>query len=81
MHSFLQVLSSGLVLCQLGWAAPSLGLQPLEARQSENCNTASNRACWVEGSFDINTDYEVSTPLTGVTREVSLHSHHSALIT
>nr|1GW0_A Chain A, LACCASE-1 [Melanocarpus albomyces]1GW0_B Chain B, LACCASE-1 [Melanocarpus albomyces]2IH8_A Chain A, Laccase-1 [Melanocarpus albomyces]2IH8_B Chain B, Laccase-1 [Melanocarpus albomyces]2IH9_A Chain A, Laccase-1 [Melanocarpus albomyces]2IH9_B Chain B, Laccase-1 [Melanocarpus albomyces]3FU7_B Chain B, Laccase-1 [Melanocarpus albomyces]3FU9_A Chain A, Laccase-1 [Melanocarpus albomyces]3FU9_B Chain B, Laccase-1 [Melanocarpus albomyces]3QPK_A Chain A, Laccase-1 [Melanocarpus albomyce len=31
------------------------------------CNTPSNRACWSDG-FDINTDYEVSTPDTGVTQ-------------
>lgn len=34
------------------------------------CNTPSNRACWSDG-FDINTDYEVSTPDTGVTQSVS----------
>jgi hypothetical protein len=34
------------------------------------CNTPSNRACWTSG-FNINTDYEVSTPTTGVTRSVS----------
>nr|3PPS_A Chain A, Laccase [Canariomyces arenarius]3PPS_B Chain B, Laccase [Canariomyces arenarius]3PPS_C Chain C, Laccase [Canariomyces arenarius]3PPS_D Chain D, Laccase [Canariomyces arenarius] len=42
-------------------------LQVLEARQSgPTCNTPSNRACWTNG-FDINTDYEVSTPNTGRT--------------
>lgn len=70
MHSMLGVLVSGLALFQWVLAAPSL-LQPLEARQSENCNTASNRACWISGSYDINTDYEAKTPLTGNTREVS----------
>lgn len=79
MLSFLQVLSSGLVLCQLGWTAPSL-LAPIEARDTQNCNTATNRACWVSGSFDINTDYEVSTPLTGVTREVSSSSRDVACV-
>lgn len=33
------------------------------------CNTPSNRACWSPG-FDINTDYEVNTPFTGVTQAV-----------
>jgi hypothetical protein len=46
-------------------------LQVLEARQSgPTCNTPSNRACWTNG-FDINTDYEVSTPNTGRTVAVS----------
>jgi len=35
-----------------------------------SCNTPSNRACWSEG-FDINTDYEVETPDTGVVRHVT----------
>ncbi|KAK4145141.1 laccase [Dichotomopilus funicola] len=39
------------------------GLAP---RQS-SCNTPSNRACWSNG-FDINTDYEVKSPDTGVVR-------------
>lgn len=37
---------------------------------SESCNTPSNRACWSPG-FDIETDYEVEIPHTGVTRRVS----------
>jgi hypothetical protein len=55
-------------------------LVPLEQRQDAalgarqaSCNTPSNRACWSDG-FDINTDYETSTPDTGVTRTVSLIS-------
>jgi hypothetical protein len=40
-------------------------------RRAPTCNTASNRACWTTG-FDINTDYEVNTPTTGVTRPVNL---------
>lgn len=41
------------------------GLAP---RQS-SCNTPSNRACWSNG-YDINTDYEVNSPDTGVVRPV-----------
>jgi len=33
------------------------------------CNTPSNRACWTS-TTNINTDYEVTTPFTGVTRTV-----------
>lgn len=43
----------------------------IEARQTEDCNTATDRACWISGSYDINTDYELQTPLTGNVREVS----------
>ncbi|KAK3306164.1 laccase-1 [Chaetomium strumarium] len=45
----------------------------LRARQatSASCNTPSNRACWSNG-FNINTDYETSTPNTGVTRKYTL---------
>ncbi|KAK4249145.1 extracellular laccase [Corynascus novoguineensis] len=39
--------------------------------RQESCNTPSNRACWSEG-FDINTDYEVETPDTGVVRHYNL---------
>ncbi|KAK4225831.1 laccase [Podospora fimiseda] len=45
----------------------------LEARQAitpPSCHTASNRACW--GSFNINTDYEVAGPNTGVVRSYTL---------
>jgi len=39
----------------------------LERRQT--CNTATNRQCWTTSpAFNINTDYETSTPTTGVTR-------------
>lgn len=37
----------------------------LQPRQS--CNTATNRQCWSSG-FSVTTDYETSTPVTGVTR-------------
>ena len=36
-----------------------------------SCNTASDRQCWSDG-FDINTDYELHTPTTGVTRSYTL---------
>ncbi|KAK3358324.1 laccase-1 [Lasiosphaeria ovina] len=39
--------------------------------RASTCNTPSNRACWSSG-FNINTDYEVSTPTTGVTRQYTL---------
>ncbi|KAK0625178.1 Cupredoxin [Bombardia bombarda] len=42
----------------------------LQARQS-TCNTATNRQCWTS-SFNVNTDYEAHTPLTGVTRSYTL---------
>lgn len=42
------------------------GLAP-DGSQRQNCNTPSNRACWLPG-FDINTDWEVDTPTTGVVR-------------
>ncbi|KAF3767224.1 hypothetical protein M406DRAFT_69386 [Cryphonectria parasitica EP155] len=71
MPSFFRALFSGLIASQLSWAAPSL-LHPLEPRQQPNCNTASNRACWISGSYDITTDYEVKTPLTGVVRQYDL---------
>ncbi|KAI0145459.1 multicopper oxidase-domain-containing protein [Xylariaceae sp. FL1272] len=41
----------------------------LDGRAS-TCNTPSNRACWSNG-FDINTDYELSTP-AGTTRTINL---------
>lgn len=44
---------------------PSEELQVLQPRQS--CNTVTNRQCWSSG-FSISTDYETSTPATGVTR-------------
>lgn len=69
MMSIFRAVVSGLALSQLGWAVPSL-LQPLEPRQTENCNTASNRACWISDSFDINTDYDLMTPVTGDVKKV-----------
>ncbi|CAK7232975.1 hypothetical protein SEUCBS140593_008445 [Sporothrix eucalyptigena] len=47
-------------------SSPFPGLST-DGSQSKNCNTPSNRACWLPG-FDINTDWEVKTPTTGVTR-------------
>lgn len=66
----MRALASGLLFYHFGLGAPS-PLQPLEARDSTNCNTATNRACWISGSYDINTDYESNTPLTGNVRQVS----------
>ncbi|AEO58496.1 extracellular laccase, lcc1 [Thermothelomyces thermophilus ATCC 42464] len=42
----------------------------VKARQ-QSCNTPSNRACWTDG-YDINTDYEVDSPDTGVVRPYTL---------
>lgn len=40
-----------------------------ELRRRQTCNTATNRQCWTTSpAFNINTDYEASTPVTGVTR-------------
>ncbi|KAK1754289.1 laccase-2 [Echria macrotheca] len=39
--------------------------------RTRNCNTPSNRACWTDG-FDIFTDWESKTPVTGVTRTYTL---------
>lgn len=67
------LLVSGLLSSQLTWAFPSSTnlLEPVLARQVESCNTASNRACWTDG-YDINTDYEIDTPITGVVRNYTL---------
>jgi FtsP/CotA-like multicopper oxidase with cupredoxin domain len=43
----------------------------VEPRAVPTCNTPSNRACWTTG-FNINTDYEVSTPPSGSTRKYTL---------
>lgn len=56
------------LLAGLGQGAPSF-THSLEPRGA-TCNTAHNRGCWSAG-FNINTDYESSTPL-GVTRFVSI---------
>ncbi len=48
---------------------PAAELVQLVPRQS--CNTATNRQCWSSG-FSISTDYESSTPSTGVTRTYTL---------
>ncbi|OAA65495.1 laccase [Niveomyces insectorum RCEF 264] len=41
--------------------------QDQTSQQQQSCNTPSNRACWLPG-FDINTDWEVNAPTTGVVR-------------
>ncbi|KAM7204229.1 laccase [Naviculisporaceae sp. PSN 640] len=41
------------------------------APRAPTCNTPTNRGCWSPG-FDINTDFEVSWPVTGVTRTYTL---------
>ncbi|KAK3384924.1 multicopper oxidase-domain-containing protein [Podospora didyma] len=70
------IVSKSLLFCCLMWGlihgssalvAPisPLDLQPRQA----TCNTATNRQCWMTSpAFNINTDYETSTPNTGVTR-------------
>lgn len=56
------------LLSTLVFAAPQLA-HSLQPRQT--CNTATNRQCWTTSpAFNINTDWEVSTPSTGVTRTV-----------
>lgn len=75
MYSFIRVLASGLFLSHLSSAAPS-PFHSVETRDTENCNTATNRACWISGSYDINTDYELDTPTTGVVRSVSWISEY-----
>jgi len=52
-------------------AAPAPLLRPV--KRASTCNTPQDRACWTDG-FDINTDWEVTTPFTGVVREVSSSS-------
>lgn len=73
MLSFPSLFMSGLLSSQLTWAAPlsPSTLETVVARQEGSCNTASNRACWTAG-FDIYTDYEIKTPLTGVVRDYTL---------
>lgn len=70
MYSIIRALASGLFLSHLSLGAPSPS-SSLGARDTENCNTATDRACWISGSYDINTDYELETPTTGVVRNVS----------
>jgi len=54
-----------------GIASADLGRREEVALARKSCNTASNRACWAEG-FNINTDWEVKTPVTGITRTASI---------
>jgi hypothetical protein len=53
---------------RLSLAAPALD-EAMDKPRASSCNTAANRACWTTG-FNITTDYETSTPTTGVTRKV-----------
>lgn len=55
------------LLCSPVFAVPAF--DHVISRQAQSCNTPENRACWTDG-FDINTDYELSTP-EGTTREFS----------
>ncbi|KAK4186311.1 putative laccase precursor [Podospora australis] len=42
---------------------------PHQLQPRQTCNTATNRQCWTTSpAFNINTDWETSTPSTGVTR-------------
>ena len=66
--SVLACLGQVIILSSLVAANPTPRQEASTARRS--CNTPNNRACWVEG-FDINTDWEANTPVTGVTRTVS----------
>ena len=76
MHIFssLSLLVGSLISSTLVQAAPP----SLDSRAS-TCNTPSNRACWTS-TFNINTDYETSIPLTGITRPVGL-THIPRLLT
>lgn len=60
MHSLFSfgTVVCGFLLADLALAAPAVDV--IESRAS-TCQTASNRACWSDG-FNINTDYEASTP-------------------
>lgn len=59
----------GLLMSTAVLAAPQV---PHELQRRQTCNTATNRQCWTTSpAFNINTDFEVSTPSTGVTRTVS----------
>lgn len=71
MHLFTSLFVTGLLSLQSARAAPSSLLQPIELRQDVGCNTPTDRACWSDG-FDITTDYETKTPLTGVVRPYTL---------
>lgn len=71
MHLFTSLFFTGLLSLQPARAAPSSLLQAIEVRQDASCNTPSDRACWTDG-FDINTDFEAKTPLTGVVRPYTL---------
>lgn len=74
---FQLVIQSLAVLVGLSAAAPPTipgsGLAQNEVtKRATNCNTATNRACWTTSpDFNISTDYELSTPNTGVVRQAS----------
>jgi hypothetical protein len=65
----LSTLTASLVSVRPVGGVPS-PVYELSPRQAESCNTPTNRACWTTG-FTIDTDYEIETPYTGVTREVN----------
>ncbi|KAK0725030.1 multicopper oxidase-domain-containing protein [Lasiosphaeris hirsuta] len=49
--------------------SPSRHPRNLQLERRQTCNTATNRACWTTSpAFNINTDYETNTPVTGVTQ-------------
>lgn len=72
MSTLVRALVSAAFFCHLSLGAPSVP-QPLVPRQPRNCNTATDRACWISGSYDINTDYELHTPSTGNVRKVTVN--------
>lgn len=51
-----------------GLILPSFGQANVPQTLPPSCNTPENRQCW--GEYDINTDYSVVFPHTGVVREV-----------
>lgn len=52
------------------FGSAALGTPVAESRQTSLCeNSATTRNCW--GEYDVDTDYYVTWPNTGVTREVS----------
>jgi hypothetical protein len=70
MHCFhvLSTLTVNLFSVGLVGAVPS-PVHEVSPRQAVSCNTPTDRACWTTG-FTVSTDYEASTPFTGVTQVV-----------
>jgi hypothetical protein len=76
--------SLAFVLAQ-GSAIPEAKLLQVDRRQDppvvnrgvlQNCNTATNRQCWMNGAlppFNANTDSETKWPVTGVEKFYDLH--------